>query len=108
MEYVCPMTCPKNMRNGPCGGTFNGQCEVIPEQACIWVEVYERAKSAHRVDESEDLHSAAQSRACKAPARTSIYFLNRDSRPDHPQPLITISNVKAASARASEETVLRK
>ena len=21
MEYVCPMTCPKNMRNGPCGGT---------------------------------------------------------------------------------------
>ena len=24
-EYVCPMTCPKNLRNGPCGGTFNGQ-----------------------------------------------------------------------------------
>src|SRR5579863_1290995 len=24
MEYVCPMTCPKNMRNGPCGGTLNG------------------------------------------------------------------------------------
>ena len=28
-EYVCPMTCPKNLRNGPCGGTLNGQCEVI-------------------------------------------------------------------------------
>ena len=46
MEYVCPMTCPKNLRNGPCGGTLNGQCEVIPEQACIWVEVYKRAQAA--------------------------------------------------------------
>ncbi len=52
MEYVCPMTCPKNMRNGPCGGTFNGQCEVIPEKPCIWVErVRDRAKAANRVDE---------------------------------------------------------
>src|SRR5579864_6222101 len=51
MEYVCPMTCPKNLRNGPCGGTLNGQCEVIPEQACIWVKVYQRAQAAHRVDQ---------------------------------------------------------
>ena len=49
MEYVCPMTCPKNLRNGPCGGTDNGRCEVIPEQACIWVSVYERAQAANRV-----------------------------------------------------------
>ncbi len=20
-EYVCPQTCPKSLRNGPCGGT---------------------------------------------------------------------------------------
>ena len=29
MEYVCPETCPKKMRNGPCGGANkNGTCEV--------------------------------------------------------------------------------
>src|SRR6185295_2763856 len=47
MQHVCPQTCPKQLRNGPCGGTNNGQCEVIPEQKCIWVKVYDRAKSAN-------------------------------------------------------------
>ena len=42
---VCPMTCPKNLRNGACGGVrSNGNCEVIPEMRCIWVVAYERAK----------------------------------------------------------------
>ena len=63
MEYVCPMTCPKNMRNGPCGGTFNGQCEVIPEKPCIWVEVYDTRASRESRGRIESLHSAAQSRA---------------------------------------------
>jgi methylenetetrahydrofolate reductase (NADPH) len=89
MEYVCPMTCPKNMRNGPCGGTSNGQCEVIPEQACIWVEVYQRAKSAHRVDELK-VYIPPRDRALQGTSSYINYFLNRDSRPDHPQPLITI------------------
>jgi Methylene-tetrahydrofolate reductase C terminal len=35
----CPMNCPKNIRNGPCGGVrANGHCEVRPEMRCVWVE----------------------------------------------------------------------
>ena len=42
---TCPMTCPKNLRNGPCGGVLaNGNCEILPEQACIWVQAWERTK----------------------------------------------------------------
>ncbi len=46
VAYVCPMSqCPKQQRNGPCGGSYNGWCEVYPnERQCIWVQAYNRLK----------------------------------------------------------------
>ncbi len=42
---TCPMTCPKNLRNGPCGGVrANGHCEVIPTMRCVWVQAFERSQ----------------------------------------------------------------
>jgi hypothetical protein len=41
---TCPMGCPKQIRNGPCGGVrLNGKCEVKPEMDCVWVKAIERA-----------------------------------------------------------------
>lgn len=38
---TCPMTCPKNLRNGPCGGVLvNGNCEVLPDRPCVWVTAW--------------------------------------------------------------------
>ena len=47
LEYVCPETCPKHLRNGPCGGTHLGRCEVA-DQPCVWVGVHARARAAGR------------------------------------------------------------
>jgi hypothetical protein len=42
---TCPMTCPKNLRNGPCGGVrLNGNCEIKPDMPCVWVQAWERSK----------------------------------------------------------------
>ncbi|HVM84099.1 MAG TPA: methylenetetrahydrofolate reductase C-terminal domain-containing protein [Candidatus Binatia bacterium] len=41
----CPMNCPKNLRNGPCGGVRpNGHCEVKPEMKCVWVQGWQGAE----------------------------------------------------------------
>ena len=45
-SFVCPQTCPKQMRNGPCGGSMFGKCEVFPDKECIWTKVHERADAA--------------------------------------------------------------
>lgn len=46
VAYVCPMSqCPKSQRNGACGGSNQGWCEVYPnEKKCVWVQAYARLK----------------------------------------------------------------
>ncbi|MGM0703986.1 MAG: methylenetetrahydrofolate reductase C-terminal domain-containing protein [Pseudomonadota bacterium] len=41
----CPMNCPKNLRNGPCGGVRqDGGCEVVPEMRCVWIDAWEGSR----------------------------------------------------------------
>ncbi len=44
IAYLCPESqCVKNQRNGPCGGTRAGKCEVL-DKDCIWLRAYDRLK----------------------------------------------------------------
>lgn len=43
---TCPMTCPKTLRNGPCGGVReDGSCEVDPDLTCVWVKAERRSRA---------------------------------------------------------------
>ena len=79
LEYVCPETCPKHLRNGPCGGTYLGRCEVA-DQPCVWVGVHARARAAGR---ERDLltHIPPPDRTLRGTSSWINYFLDRDRRP---------------------------
>lgn len=53
VAYLCPMSqCPKEQRNGPCGGSYEGWCEVYPnEKKCIWTRAYQRLKKYKEEDQ---------------------------------------------------------
>jgi methylenetetrahydrofolate reductase (NADPH) len=40
---ICPMECPKGLRNGPCGGATPEKCYVDESRPCIWYKIYERS-----------------------------------------------------------------
>ncbi len=41
--FICPMECPKGIRNGPCGGSTSERCYVDQTRPCIWYKIFERA-----------------------------------------------------------------
>jgi methylenetetrahydrofolate reductase (NADPH) len=41
--FICPMECPKGVRNGPCGGSAAEGCYVDKTRKCIWYCIYERS-----------------------------------------------------------------
>jgi methylenetetrahydrofolate reductase (NADPH) len=85
MEYVCPQTCPKQMRNGPCGGTFHGACEVI-DQECIWVKVMARAEASNTIEQLK-VYIPPPDRTLTGTASWLNFYLGRDSRPGRPKDL---------------------
>ena len=47
--FICPMECPKGMRNGPCGGiTPSMNCYIDETRKCIWYCIYKRAEQLGR------------------------------------------------------------
>jgi methylenetetrahydrofolate reductase (NADPH) len=41
--FLCPESgCPKHTRNGACGGSSYGMCEVNPDRRCVWYRAHNR------------------------------------------------------------------
>ncbi|MBM3123532.1 MAG: hypothetical protein FJZ87_00495 [Chloroflexi bacterium] len=48
--FICPMECPKGLRNGPCGGSTPEHCYVDKTRPCIWYKIYDRSFKMGRED----------------------------------------------------------
>jgi methylenetetrahydrofolate reductase (NADH) len=76
--YLCPESqCAKNQRNGPCGGSHDGRCEV-PGKPCIWAEAYRRLKPYGEEGSMLDRPPVIQDSALRRTSAWSNTFLRRD------------------------------
>jgi methylenetetrahydrofolate reductase (NADPH) len=78
VAYLCPESqCVKNQRNGPCGGSRDGECE-IPGRACIWARAYERLKPYGEDAAMFDRPPAVADNALRRTSAWANTFLGRD------------------------------
>ena len=84
IAYVCPESmCAKNQRNGPCGGTRDGLCEVYDTE-CIWSQAYERLKAYGESDSMLDGPVVVKDNKLNRTSAWANTFLGRDhnTKPD--------------------------
>ena len=78
IAYLCPESqCAKNQRNGPCGGTRDGMCEVT-DKKCIWARAYERLKPYGEEDTMLDGPVVFNDNTLRATSAWANTFLGRD------------------------------
>lgn len=79
IAFLCPESqCAKNQRNGPCGGTREGRCEVDGYGDCIWLRAYERLKSEDNEKELLAHAPVVQNQGLRGTSAWANFWLGRD------------------------------
>jgi len=80
MAYCCPQgKCAKQQRNGPCGGSVNGMCEVYSdEKPCVWTLVYSRLRGAGKAEEMRNGYVMPRKMDLSHTSGWANFFLERD------------------------------
>jgi methylenetetrahydrofolate reductase (NADPH) len=90
--YLCPESqCAKNQRNGPCGGTRDGKCEVFDFE-CIWARAYDRMKYEGREQDLLAHSPVIQDESLRGTSSWGNAFLGRDHTSKRPNPPHTCPN----------------
>ena len=79
IAYLCPESqCAKNQRNGPCGGTRDGRCEVDGYGDCIWLRAYERLVHDGTADQLLAHTPVVQNQGLRGTSSWANHWLQRD------------------------------
>ncbi len=60
--FICSMTCPKGLRNGPCGGSTPEHCYVDNTRPCTWYRIYERSERMGRTNRLLEINAPLDGR----------------------------------------------
>ena len=94
IAFLCPESqCAKNQRNGPCGGTRDGLCEV-DDFECIWSRAYDRLKYEGRELQMLDHAPVIQNESLRGTSSWANALLGKD-------------HTAVAHQRANETTISR-
>jgi len=78
IAFLCPESqCAKNQRNGPCGGTREGKCEV-EDFECIWSQAYDRLKTTGQEVSLLQHAPVIQDQSLRGTSSWANTFLGRD------------------------------
>ena len=76
--YLCPRhACSKASRNGPCGGSAKGRCE-LDDKECFWARVYERLKAYGESEQMLDGPVVIYNPQLKNTSSWANFYLDRD------------------------------
>jgi methylenetetrahydrofolate reductase (NADPH) len=105
IAFLCPESqCAKNQRNGPCGGTREGRCEVDGYGDCIWLRAYERRKADGTTGDLLAHAPVVQNQGLRGTSSWANNWLGRDHAaappaPPHPTPRSPLPDGKAEGTR---------
>ncbi|MBP7141685.1 MAG: methylenetetrahydrofolate reductase C-terminal domain-containing protein [Opitutaceae bacterium] len=78
IAFLCPESaCAKNQRNGPCGGTRDGLCEV-EDYECIWSRAYDRLSHEGRAEQLLDHAPVIQDQSLRDTSSWANTWQGRD------------------------------
>ncbi|MBI4027285.1 MAG: methylenetetrahydrofolate reductase C-terminal domain-containing protein [Verrucomicrobia bacterium] len=81
--YLCPLfSCSKGSRNGPCGGSIDGMCE-LNDKECIWARAYERLKYDKEAEAMLKRPAVFYHAELKGTSSWANTFLGRDHHSDN-------------------------
>jgi len=84
IAFLCPESqCAKNQRNGPCGGTNEGGCEVEGYGQCIWLRAYQRLKLDGKEEDLLAHAPVVQDQRLRGTSSWANSWLGRDHSAKH-------------------------
>lgn len=99
--YLCPESqCAKNQRNGPCGGTRDGKCEVHDFE-CIWARAYDRMKYEGCEQDLLAHAPVIQDETLRGTSSWANALLGRDHTAKKPDPIQACKKTPAAASTSS-------